>query len=36
VKGKGISFAEGDAMWHHKSSFKGSEIADMYRELEPT
>jgi transketolase len=35
VKGKGISFAEGNAMWHHKNSFKGSEIADMYRELEP-
>ena len=34
VKGKGISFAEGDAMWHHKNSFKGNEIADMYRELE--
>ncbi|MCC6779380.1 MAG: transketolase [Hyphomicrobiales bacterium] len=34
VKGKGISFAEGNAMWHHKNSFKDNEIADMYRELE--
>jgi transketolase len=35
VKGKGLSFAEGNAMWHHKNSFKADEIAAMYKELEP-
>jgi transketolase len=35
TKGKGLSFAEGNAMWHHKNSFKPDEITAMYRELEP-
>src|SRR5262249_7378625 len=34
VKGKGLSFAEGNPMWHHKNSFKADEIAAMYKELE--
>jgi len=34
VKGKGISFAENDAKWHHKASLKREVIADMVRALE--
>lgn len=34
VKGKGLSFAEHNPMWHHKNSFKPEELAAMYRELE--
>lgn len=34
VKGKGISFAEDDANWHHKSSLKADVIAKMYDALE--
>ena len=30
VKGKGISFAENNAEWHHKSGLKPEEIAKMY------
>lgn len=36
VKGKGIPFAEHDASWHHKSSIKKDEIAEMSRALEAT
>jgi transketolase len=34
VKGKGISFTENDADWHHKSSLKADVIAEMYAALE--
>jgi len=34
VKGKGISFAEGNAEWHHKSSLKEADLAAMYKCLE--
>ena len=30
VKGKGVTFAEGSAEWHHKSSLKADVIADLY------
>lgn len=33
VKGKGIPFAEGEAVWHHKSRFPAEEIAAMYDAL---
>jgi transketolase len=31
VKGKGISFAEGRADWHHKSDLKSHDISALYR-----
>jgi len=34
VKGKGLSFAENDPGWHHKSSIKKEVIAEMYGALE--
>jgi transketolase len=34
VKGKGVSFAEGDMKWHHKSSVKPSEVEDLMRAIE--
>lgn len=34
IKGKGISFAEGRADWHHKSNMKPDEIDAMYMALE--
>lgn len=34
VKGKGIGFAENDLKWHHKSSFKESDIQDLLKALE--
>lgn len=34
VKGKGFSFAEGKAEWHHKSGLKLDDIAAMYKCLE--
>jgi transketolase len=33
VKGKGLSFAENDANWHHKSSIKPDLVAEMYDAL---
>jgi transketolase len=33
VKGKGLSFAEGDANWHHKSSIKKDLVEKMYNAL---
>jgi transketolase len=33
VKGKGISFAENDAEWHHKSKIGAELVARMYAEL---
>lgn len=33
VKGKGVSFAEGDMKWHHKSSLKPEEIKDLIRAI---
>jgi transketolase len=33
VKGKGVSFAEGDMKWHHKSSLKAEEIKDLIRAI---
>jgi len=33
IKGKGISFAEGDPTWHHKSRVAPNVIAAMYEEL---
>ena len=33
VKGKGFSFAENTAKWHHKSSLKSEEINAMYEAL---
>lgn len=33
IKGKGISFTENDADWHHKSSLKADVIAEMYAAL---
>jgi len=33
VKGKGITFTENDADWHHKSSLKADVITDMYAAL---
>ena len=34
VKGKGLSFAENDANWHHKSSIKKDLVEQMYGALE--
>ena len=34
IKGKGISFAEGEPTWHHKSGLKPDEISDIYKCLE--
>ncbi len=34
VKGKGLSFAENDPGWHHKSSIKKEVITEMYDALE--
>jgi transketolase len=34
VKGKGLSFAENDANWHHKSSINKELVAQMYDALE--
>jgi transketolase len=34
VKGKGVSFAEHDASWHHKSSLKKEVINELYGALE--
>jgi transketolase len=34
VKGKGISFAEHDASWHHRSSLKTDVIARLYQAVE--
>ncbi len=34
VKGKGLSFAENDANWHHKSSIKPDLVAQMYDALD--
>lgn len=33
IKGKGLSFAEGDANWHHKSSIKKDLVEKMYNAL---
>lgn len=33
VKGKGIAFAENDMRWHHKSSFKDQDIAELLKAL---
>jgi transketolase len=34
IKGKGISFAEGEPTWHHKSGLKPDEISAIYKCLE--
>ena len=34
VKGKGISFAENNLKWHHKSSIKANEITEMMTAIE--
>jgi transketolase len=34
VKGKGLTFAEHDASWHHKSNFSREQIEQMYEALE--
>jgi len=34
VKGKGISFAENDPAWHHKSNIDDDLVSDMYAALE--
>jgi transketolase len=34
VKGKGISFAEHDATWHHKSKIDQDVLAKLFAELE--
>ncbi len=34
VKGKGVSFAEYNAAWHHKNSFKPGEIETLMRAIE--
>ena len=34
VKGKGVSFAENNMAWHHKSNMAAAELAAVYRELE--
>ena len=36
VKGKGVSFAENDMRWHHKSSIKDNEIEELLRAIEAT
>ncbi|MCE7505289.1 transketolase [Polynucleobacter sp. IMCC30063] len=33
IKGKGISFAEGVAEWHHKSGLNKTDIESLYKEL---
>jgi len=35
VKGKGISFCEGNLSWHHKTKVSDEEIKALYAELEP-
>ena len=34
IKGRGVTFAEGQAEWHHKSAIKSEEIAAMNACLE--
>ena len=34
VKGKGISYAEGDPAWHHKSKISDEEVVALYNELD--
>jgi transketolase len=34
VKGKGISFAENDANWHHKSKISQDVVAKLHAALE--
>jgi transketolase len=34
IKGKGVSFAENNVKWHHKSNIAAAELAAVYRELE--
>jgi len=34
IKGKGLSFAENDPTWHHKSRISSESIAEMYEALE--
>jgi transketolase len=34
VKGKGISFAENNLKWHHKSSLKNNEVEELLRAIE--
>ena len=34
VKGKGISFAEHNMKWHHKSSIKSNEVEELMRAIE--
>ena len=34
VKGKGISFAEHNMKWHHKSSIKGGEVEELLRAID--
>ena len=34
VKGKGVSFTEGNMHWHHKSNFKEAEIEKLLNGLE--
>lgn len=34
VKGKGVSFAENNLAWHHKSNVPAAELEAVYRELE--
>ncbi len=34
VKGKGISYAEGNPAWHHKSKISDEEVVALYKELE--
>ncbi len=34
VKGKGVSFAEGNMKWHHKSSIKPNEVEDLFRAIQ--
>ena len=36
VKGRGISFAENNMKWHHKSSIKESDVAELMRAIELT
>jgi transketolase len=35
VKGKGISFCEGNLSWHHKTKVTDEEIKALFAELEP-
>lgn len=34
IKGRGVSYAENNVEWHHKSNLAADEIAALYRELE--